>query len=89
MDSHKKRLKDFLEKSDEDLLMIIEISPHTPDGDLANAVLQYKLKKSIVKLRKTIEKFNRKSTRYTKILIRLTIIMTITVVIQIILLILK
>jgi len=87
MDSHEKRLKEFKTKADKDLLMTIEISPNTPNADLANAVLQYKLKREIAKLRKTIEKFNKKSSCYTKILIWLTAIMTIAVIIQIILLI--
>ena len=70
MDRHEERLKEFQEKSDDDLLMTIEISPNTPNADLANAILQNRLKKSIVELRET-------SRRQTNWLIGLTIIIAV------------
>ncbi len=72
MNSHEKKLEKFLEKPDKDLLMTIEISPHAPNADLANAILQYNLKKDIVKLRKTIEKSNKTTKKYNKKLVTLT-----------------
>ena len=82
MNSHGKKLKDFLNKSDEDLLMIIEKEFDSPDSHLARAVLQNNLNKSIVELKKTMEDSNKTNTHISIVLAFLTMILAVTAVLQ-------
>lgn len=76
MDSHEKRLKDFLNKSDKALLMEIEKGwDKTPDSDLAKTILQNRLKEEILELEKTIKKNNEQTKWHNGIMITLMIIM--------------
>lgn len=62
----KKKIKDFLNSPDTDLLEIIYDQFDTPNADLAKWTLNYRLYDNMVRLNRTIEDNNKQSIRYNR-----------------------
>ena len=84
MDSQEKMVKNFLEKSDKDLLLELEKNTlEVPQAALAKAVLTQKLNTNISELKVEIKNLNKSTKTYSRILIGLTIAMLIGLAIQV------
>ena len=66
MNADQKKIKDFLNSPDTDLLEIIYNQFDTPNADLAKWTLNYRLYENMVRLNKTIEENNQKNFRYSR-----------------------
>ena len=62
----KKKIKDYLNSPDTELLEVIYNQFDTPNADLAKWTLNYRLYENMVRLNKVIEDNNKKSIRYNR-----------------------
>lgn len=77
MDSaHKKKIKDYLNSPDTDLLGIIHDQYDTPNADLAKWTLNYRLYDNMVKLNQTLFQSSKTTAKYNRYMFWLAILMT-------------
>lgn len=62
----KKKIKDYLNSPDTDLLEIVYDQFDTPNADLAKWTLNYRLYDNMVRLNRAIEENNKQSIRYNR-----------------------
>lgn len=62
----KRKIKDYLNSPDTDLLEIVYDQFDTPNADLAKWTLNYRLYDNMVRLNRTIEENNKHSIRYNR-----------------------
>lgn len=73
--SDKKKIKDYLNSPDTDLLEIVYDQYDTPNADLAKWTLNYRLYDNMVKLNKTIFENSKATARYNRYMFWLAISM--------------
>lgn len=71
----KKKIKDYLNSPDTDLLEIVYDQFDTPNADLAKWVLNYRLYDNMVKLNQTIFESSKNTARYNKYMFWLAMLM--------------
>lgn len=78
MDSKdKKKIKDYLNSPDRDLLNIIHSQYDTPNADLAKWILNYRLYDNMVRLNQTIQENSKNTSRYNRYMFWIAIFMSI------------
>lgn len=76
MDSDEKRkIKDYLNSPDTELLNIIRSQYDTPNADLAKWTLNYRLYDTMVSLNQTIKENSKNAARYNKYMFWIAIFM--------------
>lgn len=78
MDSKdKKKIKDYLNSPDVDLLSIIHNQYDTPNADLAKWILNYRLYDNMVRLNQSIQENAKNTSRYNRYMFWIAIFMSI------------
>ena len=84
MSTEERKIKDFLNTPDKDLLMIINNQYDTPNADLAKSVLDYRLYDTMVELTQSFKENNIKADRHNRYMFWIATFMASVAVLQLI-----
>lgn len=79
-----RKIKDFLNTPDKDLLMLINKQYGTPNADLAKSILDYRLYDTMIELTQTFKENQKESRRYSHHMFWLAIFMASIALLQLI-----
>ncbi|MBT7553123.1 hypothetical protein HN670_01490 [bacterium] len=85
MSDDNKKIKDFLNSSDKELLMIINKQYGTPNSELAKAVLNYRSYDTMVELTQTFKENTQAARKYNRYMFWVATFMASIAVLQLIL----
>jgi hypothetical protein len=84
MPNDDKKIKDFLNSSDKELLMIINKQFGTPNSELAKAILNYRTYDTMVELTQTFKENTSAASRYNRYMFWIATFMASIAVLQLI-----
>ncbi|MCB9803014.1 hypothetical protein H6761_03285 [Candidatus Nomurabacteria bacterium] len=82
-----RKIKDFLNTPDKDLLMLINKQYGTPNADLAKSILDYRLYDTMIELTQTFKETQKESIKHSTYMFWLAIFMASIALLQLIIII--